>query len=145
MAKVEPIMIFAGQASGAIELYVKAFGAVVKEKLLVSDANPKDWQGRAEEMHLVYHSQIKIGRQVVMIADDADAARDGVVPITGNAFKIELLVQFNSDDELKTAYDILTEGGTVTSPLESQTYCSLTCALVDKFGGRWQLMSGYKG
>ena len=145
MLKVEPILIFTGQASEAIDLYVKAFGATVKEKILGSDANPKDWQVREEDKDLVYHSQIKIGRQVIMLADDADAVRDGVVKTSGNSFHIELLVQFKTDDELKAAYEILTEGGTVTSPLVSQTYCSLTCALIDKFGGRWQLMSGYKG
>jgi len=145
MAKVEPIIIFAGQANEAIELYVKAFGAVVKEKLLFSEANPKDWQAKEEDMDLVYHSQIKIGRQIIMLADDADAVRNGVVKTTGNSFLIDLLVHFGTDEELKTAYEILSEGGTVTSPLVSQTYCSLTCALIDKFGGRWQLMSGYKG
>ena len=56
MPKVEPIMIFAGQANEAIELYVKAFGAVVKEKILASDANPKDWQAAEEDKDLVYHA-----------------------------------------------------------------------------------------
>jgi len=145
MPKVEPIMIFAGQANEAITLYVKAFGAVVKEKILASDANPKDWQATEEDKDLVYHAQIKIGRQVIMIADNADAVREGVVKTSGNSFLIDLVVQFNTDEELNTAYKVLSDGGTVTSPLMSQTYCSLTCALIDKFGGRWQLMSGYKG
>jgi len=149
MPKVEPIIIFAGQASQAIELYTKAFGAVVKEKLLFRDSNPKDWpedwQAKDEDMDLVYHSQIKIGRQIIMLADDADAVRNGVTSVTGNSFLMDLLVHFDSDEELKKAYEVLSDGGTITSPLVSQTYCSLTCALIDKFGGRWQLMSGYKG
>jgi len=145
MAKVEPIISFAGQASEAIELYVKAFGAVVKEKILFSEANPKDVQCNEENSNLVYYSAIKIGRQTISLGDNADAVRDGVVKTTGNSYLIDLLVHFDTDEELKTAYEILSEGGTVTSPLVSQTYCSLTCALIDKFGGRWQLMSGYKG
>jgi PhnB protein len=145
MPKVEPILIFAGQANEAIELYVKAFGAVVKEIILFSEANPKDYKATEEAKDLVYHCQIKIGRQIIMIADNADVVKSGVVPASGNSLMIDLLVQFSSDDELKTAYEVLSEGGEVTSPLVSQTYCSLTCALIDKFGGRWQLMSGYKG
>jgi len=145
MIKVEPIVIFAGQASQAIDLYVKAFGATVREKILYSEANPKDYQADEKDKDLIYHAQIKIGRQIIMLADDADAVRDGVVKTSGNSYLIDLVVSFDTDDELQTAYDVLSEGATITTELCSQTYCSLTCALIDKFGGRWQLMSGYKG
>jgi PhnB protein len=143
MIIVEPMIIFAGQANDAIDLYVKAFGATVKKKLKFSDADPEDWQSKEEDKDLIYHAQIKIGEQIILFADDADAVRNGVIKTTGNSFLIDLLVNFDSDEELKNAYDILSDGGTITSPLMSQTYCSLTCALIDKFGGRWQLMSGY--
>ena len=142
---VEPILIFAGQANQAISLYEKAFGAKLKEKILFSEANLEDWQCKEEEKDLVYHAQIKIGKQVLMIADDCEAAANGNVETSAKPFFIELVVQFDSDNELKAAYDVLSNGGTITAPLCSQTYCSLTCALVDKFGGRWQLMSGYNG
>jgi len=145
MAKVEPILGFAGVANQAMDLYEKAFGAKVKTKILFSQANPKDWQCTDGEKDLVYYAEIKIGRQTIALGDNADAVKSGVVEVSGNSFSIDLLVHFDSDDELKAAYDLLAEGGTVTAPLMSQTYCSLTCALIDKFGGRWQLMSGYKG
>jgi len=54
-------------------------------------------------------------------------------------------VHFDSDEELKKAYDILSEGATIITPLFTQTYCSLTADLINNFGGRWSLMSGYKG
>jgi len=145
MSKVVPILGFSGQANQAIELYSKALGAVVKQKLLFSDANPKDWQCKDEEKDLVFYSEIEIGGQTIAMGDDAEAVKNGITKVTGNSFHIDLLVHFDSDEELKTAYELLSEGGTVTVPLMSQTYCSLTCALVDKFGGRWQLMSGYNG
>jgi len=145
MAKIVPILGFSGQANQAIELYTKAFSAVVKEKLLFSDANPKDWQCKDEEKDLVYYSEIVIGGQTISLGDNSEVVRNGVTNISGNSFFIDLLVHFDSDDELKTAYEVLSKGATITVPLCSQTYCSLTCALIDKFGGRWQLMSGYKG
>ena len=138
---IEPILIFAGQASEAIELYKKAFNAQVKVHMLYSDADPKDLQYKDEHKDFVYHAQLKIGSQIIMIADDCDAQASG-----GNqnkSFLIDLVVQFDCDDELRAAYELLSDGGTVTEPLVSQTYCSLACALIDKFGGRWQLMSGY--
>ena len=145
MAKIVPILGFSGQANQAIELYTKAFGAKVKTKILFSQANPKDYQFTDVEKDLVYYAEIIIGRQTISLHDNSDAVKNGVVAVSGNSFAIDLLVHFDSDEELKTAYELLSEGGTVTAPLVSQTYCSLTCALVDKFGGRWQLMSGYKG
>jgi len=145
MPRVEPIMGFAGVANQAIELYAKAFSAKVKTKILFSQANPKDYQSTDDEKDLVYYAEIKIGRQTIALGDDADAVKNGVQAVVGNSFKIDLLVHFDSDEELKTAYDVLSEGATITASLCSQTYCSLTCSLIDKFGGRWQLMSGYKG
>ena len=145
MPKVVPILGFTGNASQAIELYTRAFGAKVSTKILFSQANPKDYQSTDDEKDLVYYAEIKIGRQTIALGDDADAIKTGVQEVTGNSFKMDLLVHFDSDEELKTAYDALSEDATVTVPICSQTYCSLTCALIDKFGGRWQLMSGYKG
>jgi len=144
MIKVEPILGYAGTASKAIDLYVKAFGATVKTKILYSDANTKDYQCTNEEKDFIYYSEIKIGRQTIALGDNVDAVKNGVVEVSGNSFFIDLLVHFDSDDDLRNAYDLLSDGGKVTSPLMSQTYCSLTCAIIDKFGGRWQLMSGYK-
>ncbi|MCL2857178.1 MAG: VOC family protein [Oscillospiraceae bacterium] len=140
---IEPILIFTGQAGQAIELYKKAFGAQVKVHMLYSDADPKDLQYKDEHKNFVYHAQLKIGNQIIMIADDCDVGASG-----GNqskSFSIDLVVQFDCDDELKAACELLSEGGTVTEPLCSPTFCSLSVALIDKFGGRWQLMSGYEG
>ena len=147
MSKVTPILSFAGQASQAIALYEKAFGAKVKEKLTYADMNPADLGSgyKAEHKDLIGWSEIKIGRQTLSLADNYDAVQNSSTEIPGNSFLIDLLIHFDSDEELKAAYEILSDGATVTVPLCSQTYCSLTCALIDKFGGRWQLMSGYKG
>jgi len=145
MAKVVPILGFAGTASQAIDLYSKAFGAQVKAKILFSQANPKDYQFLEEEKDLVYYAEIKIGRQTIALGDDADAYKIGIKEVSGSSTKIDLLVHLDTDDELQTAYELLAVGGTITTPLCSQTYCSLTCALVDRYGMRWQLMSGYKG
>jgi len=145
MSKVVPILCFAGQASQAIDLYKKAFGARVIEKLTYADMNPADLESEVknEQKSLIGYSEIEIRGQIIALCDDSEAAEKRR-PVSGNSFLIDLLVHFNSDEELKTAYEVLTEGGTVTAPLVSQTYCSLTCALIDKFGGRWQLMSGYE-
>jgi uncharacterized glyoxalase superfamily protein PhnB len=146
MSKVVPFLNFAGQAAQAMTLYEKAFGAKIIQKLTYADMNPADALSGVKDEHkeMIGYSEIEIKGQIVSLYDDSNAAEKRTV-VSGNACLIDLLVHFDSDRELKTAYDILSEGATITAPLYSQTYCSLTCALIDRFGGRWQLMSGYKG
>ena len=146
MSKVVPFLNFAGQANQAMELYVKAFGARIIVRLTYADMNPADAINEMKDEHkgFIGYSEVEIKGQIVSLYDDSNAA-ENYTEVSGNAFSIDLLVHFDSDDELKTAYEILGDGGTITTPLMSQTYCSLTCGLIDKFGGRWQLMSGYKG
>jgi len=146
MLKVTPIMIFTGQANQAIKLYEKAFGAEVKVKLLFSDMHPDDWQCKDEEKGMIAHSEIKIGSHIVMLADDAtNLSGEAEQTKPSKSFVIDLLVNFDSDDELKAAYEVLSKGATITEPMCSTTYCSSCVSLIDKFGGRWQLMSGYSG
>ena len=142
MSKVVPFLNFAGQANQAMELYVKAFHARVIVKLTYADMNPADAINEVKDEHkgFIGYSEIEIKGQIISLYDDSNAAENRSV-VSGNACLIDLLVHFDSDEELKKAYDILSEGATITMPLYSQTYCSLTCALIDKFGGRWQLMS----
>jgi len=146
MLKVTPIMIFTGQAAQAIKLYEEAFGAEVKVKALYSDMHQDDWQCSDEEKDMIAHSEIKIGNHIVMLADDATNLSDvDAHEKPAKSFLIDLLVSFDSDDELKAAYKIISDGATITEPMCSTTYCTLCVSLIDKYGGRWQLMSGYAG
>jgi len=146
MMKITPILIFTGQANQAIELYEKAFNAKVKEKLTYASMKADFGDGYKEEYKdLIGWSELKIGRQLISIADDYEAMQNKTTNTSSNAFLIDLLVHFDSDEEIKAAFELLTDGGVIKAPLHKQPYCSLTCALIDRFGGRWQLMSGYKG
>jgi PhnB protein len=146
MSNVVPFLNFAGQAAQAMKLYEKAFGAKVIQKLTYADMNPADTVSEVKDEYkeMIGYSEIEIRGEIISLYDDSNAAEKSIV-VSGNSCLIDLLVHFDSDEELKAAYDILSEGATITAPLYSQTYCSLTCALIDKFGGRWQLMSGNKG
>ena len=145
MTKIIPSFTFSGQCANAIELYQKAFGAEVVIKLLYSEANPKDYQYKTEaEKDLIFHCQLKIGEQIIIVSDDSGGMlKDDVDAKTGKTSLQNLLVSFSSDDELKAAYEALLDGGEVFVPLCSPSYASLYVFLVDKFGGRWELMSGY--
>ena len=107
MLKITPIFTFNGQTSQAIELYEKAFGAEVKVKILYSDAKPEDFKCKDEEKDFIFHSQIKIGDQILILADDSGAIlKDGTQGALGKSSLQNLLIDFESDDELD---DVVTE------------------------------------
>ena len=141
--KVTPGLGFKGECSQAIALYEKAFGAVVVEKLLYSDANPGDLQYKEEEKDFVFYAEIVIGDRLISLGDDSEGKLDA--SIKGKASAVSLLIEFESMDELNAAYEIISDGATIVTPLCDSSYCAAYASLVDKFGIHWDLMSGYVG
>jgi len=146
MLRVIPSFTFNGECNQAIELYRRAFGAEIKMKVLFSEAPPNVFQCKNEnEKDYVFHAQIKIGKHLILLADDSNGIlKDDTQGKSGKSSLMDLLIDFDSDDELKAAYDILSDGATILLPMQSTSYWSSYTLLVDKFGGRWELMSGYK-
>jgi PhnB protein len=52
-----------------------------------------------------------------------------------------LTVTFNTDAQVKLAYEALTREGSILHPLRSTTYSSCMASVTDKFGFRWGLMT----
>jgi len=140
--KVTIALGFRGQCNEAIALYEKAFGATVVEKLCYGDAAPADFVCKPGEEHQVFYGEIAIGNQLISVGDDS---MNLLHNNAAQAKAVSLLVEFNTDDQLKAALDIISEGATILEPLNSTSYCTAYTTLEDKFGIRWDLMSGYKG
>ena len=135
MLKVTPNLHFRGQAKEAVELYVRAFDAEVKALLCNSDANPDDCEGEVEsQVDLVYHAEIYIGDHRITLSDDPD----GPAP---NTHPVSLLITFKTAEDVKKAYEIMSEGARIIYPIQRTTYSSCMVSLIDKFGMRWELMT----
>lgn len=134
---IEPMFTFDRQCEQAIELYKKAFGARIISFMRYSDADPKDLPAKFDadkDLNLVYNAQIMIGNQRVMLCDNLyikDLPR-------GNSVYPVMIVK--TANEVKTAYDVLVDGATITTPIGSTTYSESCVSLVDKFGIHWDLM-----
>ena len=142
MPKLTPALGFKGDASQAIELYQKAFGAKVTIRLNYSDADPKDFQCNDEsKKDCIYYAEMMIGNQQISFGDNPD----GVLgeKVNDKASAISLLIEFDSVDELNVAYELMSEDATILVPMGATTYCTGYVSLVDKFGIQWDLMSGY--
>lgn len=139
---VVPRLMFNGQCRQALELYQEVFGATIKEKILFSEADPRDFQYKNEaDKDLIYYALMMIGTHQVMLHDD----NDGVLT-TGKAGKqtasAALCVSFESEEKARAAYQKLSDGATILMPITSTTFGSFYTTLADKFGVIWDLYFG---
>ena len=132
---ITPNFHFTGECEQAIRLYETAFGAVTKEFLRYSDADPQDSSPTENNLgNLVYHAEMWIGDQRIFLSDSAEDET-----LKGNP--ISLVVTFDDADSVKKAYAVLQVGGSLIHPMVSKTYSSCFVSLVDRFGMRWELMT----
>ena len=132
--KVTPNFHMNGNCKEAISLYEKALNATVLYLYSYSDANPAEFVAKADERDLVYHSEIMIGTQRVMMVDDT-----GAFPPKGNT--LSLVITFDTAGEVKKAFEAMSEGCQIISPMQSTSYSSCFVSFVDRFGVRWELMT----
>ena len=135
MLIVTPNFHFSGHCRQDIELYKKAFGAQVAELLYNSDADPRDYVNQdPSRKDLVYHAEIYIGRQRIMMTDSPVGASPG-----GNL--LSLVVTFETAEDVKSAYAVMADGAEIIRSMTRTTYSSCFVSLIDKFGMRWEWMT----
>lgn len=136
MILITPNFNFNGHCEEAITLYQKAFNARVGCLLRYSDADARDWNRKlnSEQVNYIYHAELFIGNQRIMMCDNMD------VDLT-NSTSLSLTMTFDTSNEVKNAYEILKDGSITIYPLHSTTYSSCEVVFIDKFGFRWGLMT----
>lgn len=136
MAIITPNFNFSGRCEEAIGLYQQAFGARVGCLLRYADALPEDYDKPLTEAQrqYVYHAEIWIGEQRIMMCDQIDLE---MPPSLG----LSLVVTLETKEEVMAAYERLREGCTLIYPPHSTTYSSCEVVLVDRFGFRWGVMT----
>ncbi len=130
---INAVIEFDGCAAEAIALYEKAFGATRVQAMYYRDApdgsglnvteRNKDW---------IMHSDLEICGSMLNIHDAEDGRSTGGIRI--------LNVFFDKEEDLKSAYEVLKENGQVIIEMGGQFFNPMYCAVLDKFGVRWQMM-----
>jgi len=141
--KVTPGLGFKGQCSQAIKLYEEALGATIVTKILYSEANAKDLQYKQEEKDFIFYAEMVIGNHLISLGDDSEGKIDAVT--NSKALPISLLIEFETAEKLEAAYNKMSKGATVVTPMGSTTYCTGYVSFIDKYGIHWDFMSGYAG
>lgn len=132
---VTPNFHFCGNCKDAIELYKKVFNIKILCLLSNKDANPTDYISDAKYSEHVYHAEIMLGENRLMMSDISEEYKH----THGNS--LSLVVTFDSADEVQKAYSLLKDDAIILAPMQSTTYSSCFVSLIDKFGMRWELMT----
>lgn len=133
---ITPNFNFNGRCGEAIALYQKAFNAEISCLLRYSDAKWEDFNKELsdEQKEYIYHAEIYIGKQRIMMADNPD------IPFQPSS-SLSLTVTMDTKEDVIQAFDIMKEDCKVIYPIHSTTYSSCTVSFIDKFGFRWVIMT----
>jgi PhnB protein len=108
-------------ASAALEFYKKAFGATEVYRL-------------TEPSGKIGHAEIRIGRAVIMLADEyPELGHRGPQSLGGTPVKIHLYVE-DADAVISRAYDA---GAKILQPAKDEFYGDRNGKLEDPFGHIW--------
>lgn len=128
-SRLNPYISFAGQAREALEFYGTVFGGTPT----ISTFGEYGMPGAPEDQ--VMHGQLETPRGFTIMAADGssdDEGASGSGPIT---------ISLSGDDaeDLRAYWAKLSDGGTVTMPLEKQMWGDEFGQCVDRFGVRWMV------
>jgi PhnB protein len=119
MVIVTPCFNLQGQCEEAMSLYEKAFDAETRFVIRYKDADRKDLDIPLtdEQKNLIYHAEMYIGSQRIMLSDILEFELK-------NGNSLFLTITFNDAGSVKKAYQILKEGSFTIYPMKSTTYSS---------------------
>lgn len=130
MIGVSPYIAYKGNCREAIDFYKQALGA---EELYAETYgnSPMAEMGPADA---IMHCTIKIGDTHVMMCDDMrpEASASG-------GSNISLAIGLNDVGKAREYFDNLSDGGTVTMPLDKTFWAEAFGMLTDKFGINWMV------
>ena len=132
--KITPYLNFNGNCVDAIDLYEKAFG-VKAQVMRYKDAPPsEEYQISAETENLVMHACLTNRKDYTVFLADLPPNMSSNF---GNGMSISM--ELDSMEKVKSAFEILKEGGKVTMELQETFWSPAYANLIDKFGMMWQI------
>lgn len=126
---VNPYIAFRGNCREALDFYKQALGATELYAQTYGDS-PMEDMGSPDA---IMHATLDIGGSHVMFCDDFHS------PNFTTGGNISLAIGLNDVDKAKEYFANLSEGGTVTMPLDKTFWAEAFGMLTDKFGINWMV------
>jgi PhnB protein len=125
--KLIPYLHFAGNAQEVIDFYKRALGG----EATINRYGDSPMQVDEDYKDKIVHARYVFDGNMIMISD---SFKGQPISTKGN---IQLSVEADSEEQLRSAFEKLSEGGKVTMPLAKQYWGALFGMLEDKFGVSW--------
>jgi PhnB protein len=129
-AKLNPYLGFKDDARQAMEFYHSVFGG----ELTTSTFGEMQASQDPAEADKVMHSQLETPSGFTLMASDTPNAMEFK---PGSNYSVSLSGDQEADGELRGYFEKLSEGGTVTMPLEVAPWGDAFGMVVDRFGTTW--------
>lgn len=126
---VNPYIAFRGNCREALEFYKQALGAEELYSQTYGDS-PMAEMGNPDA---IMHATLKVGESSVMFCDDFHS------PNFTTGGNISLAIGLNDVDKAKEYFANLSDGGTVTMPLDKTFWAEAFGMVTDKFGINWMV------
>lgn len=126
--KLNPYLLFKGNAEEALNFYKDALGGEVAMLSRYGDSPmpaDDDWKQK------IMHSRLEFDGNIIMISD---SQKQDAVSFEGN---VQLSAEVESIDRINEVFAKMSEGGTVILPLQDMFWGARFGMLKDKFGVSW--------
>lgn len=122
---------FVKETDKAVPFYQEAFGATVH----YNHYGDEDLLPDGTYMHV----ELKFDSCMLGLSEQSENNPDSIAgeQNSGNIMQFILMFEANEEDKLRKAYEVLSEGAKIYTPLQEYPYAYLICDLTDKFGIRW--------
>jgi PhnB protein len=131
MSSIHSYLTFNGNCREAMNFYKKCLGGELVLQTIGESPMADKMPSKMKES--ILHSKLTKGDLILMASDMV--GENGL--IKGNA--VSLMLNCNSEEEIKTYYVNLSADGQATHPLEISFWGALFGDLTDKFGNQWLL------
>lgn len=132
--KFIPYFAFQGNAKEAIDFYIDALDGELASVMLFNEMPPSEDMPIPEGFgDKIMHAEVTVNGEYLYFSD----MFPGQNVTKGNS--LEINIDCDSEEQLRSMYEKLSVGGTVTMPLDKQFWGSLFGSVTDKYGFGWSL------
>lgn len=135
MSIINPYLTFDGNCEAAFNFYRSVFGGDFNFIGRFRDM-PAEYEVPDADKEKIMHISLPISKETILMGSDSSESF-GVKPNFGNSISIS--VSTTDKAEADRFFNALSEGGTVTMPMENTFWGDYFGMLVDKFGINWMV------
>ena len=126
-SRLNPYLTFDGDARQAMEFYERVFGGTLALHTFGEF-------GATENADGVMHAQLETDNGFTLMASDT---APGMAHTPGGTITVSL--SGDDEEDLRRYWEALSDGGTVTMPLEQQMWGDTFGMCIDRFGVPWMV------